>query len=254
MVRIVIVDDEPLARKKIRRLLKNDPELEIVGEYGNGQAALTAIQENPPDVLLLDIQMPEMDGLQMARRLPVERTPYIIFVTAYDRFAVQAFEVHALDYVLKPYDGERLQAAVNRAKTALAAIHERDWAQRILSCLEDLKRPVQYLERIPVKRNEGVYFIKVPEIDWIESEGNYLRLHTGNTSHLMRETLSNLEAQLNPQSFIRIQRSVIVNFDRIREISPLFHGDCRILLFDGTELTLSRLYRHKIPHLPGRIS
>ncbi|MGI8997943.1 MAG: LytR/AlgR family response regulator transcription factor [Pyrinomonadaceae bacterium] len=250
-MRMLIVDDEPLAREKIRDLVKLDPELEIAGECTNGLEALAAIQELRPDLLLLDVQMPEVGGFTVLEALKDEVMPLVIFVTAYDQYAVRAFEFHALDYLLKPFDRERFEAAIGRAKAHVRREQNGSLDQRILALLEQLKAETKYIERLVVKAGGRVFFLETKEIDWIEAEGNYVNIHTPKKSFLLRETISNLEAQLDPKHFVRIHRSSIVRIDRIQELQTWSHGEYRVILYGGTELTLSRNYRDNLQSLLG---
>ncbi len=244
-IRCLIVDDEVLAREGMRILAQKDSELQVIGECANGLQAVESISQKRPDLVLLDIQMPEMDGFGVLSHLTREALPYIIFVTAYDKYAVQAFEVHALDYLLKPVDEERFERAVKRAKIMLRS--ESEWDQHIMGLLEDLEstKP-SYCERVIIKEEGRIYFVKAGEIDWIEAQGNYAILHAGKKSHMIREAMTALENQLNPQKFFRIHRSTIVNIDRVSELQSLFHGDYKVLLHDGTSLLMSRRFRDKL--------
>lgn len=250
-MRMLVVDDEPLAREKIRDLVKLDPELEIAGECTNGLEALAAIQELRPDLLLLDVQMPEVGGFAVLEALKDEVMPLVIFVTAYDQYAVRAFEFHALDYLLKPFDRERFEAAIGRAKAHVRREQNGNLDQRILALLEQLKAETKYIERLVVKAGGRVFFLETKEIDWVEAEGNYVNIHTPKKSFLLRETISNLEAQLDPKHFVRIHRSSIVRIDRIQELQTWSHGEYRVILYGGTELTLSRNYRDNLQSLLG---
>ncbi|CAN5386736.1 LytTR family DNA-binding domain-containing protein [soil metagenome] len=250
-MRMLVVDDEPLAREKIRDLVKLDPELEIAGECTNGLEALAAIQELRPDLLLLDVQMPEVGGFAVLEALKDEVMPLVIFVTAYDQYAVRAFEFHALDYLLKPFDRERFEAAIGRAKAHVRREQNGNLDQRILALLEQLKAETKYIERLVVKAGGRVSFLETKEIDWVEAEGNYVNIHTPKKPFLLRETISNLEAQLDPKHFVRIHRSSIVRIDRIQELQTWSHGEYRVILYGVTELTLSRNYRDNLQSLLG---
>ena len=253
-IRVLVVDDEPLAREKIRELTKRDPDIEIVGECTNGAEAVAAVRESAPDLVLLDVQMPEAGGFECLEALRGEQhTPAVIFVTAYDQYAVRAFEVHALDYLLKPFDRERFEAAMSRAKAHLrGGNHAGGLDRRILDLLEQLRAEKSYAERLVVREGGRVFFLETDEIDWIEAEGNYINVHTSKKSHLMRETISGLEAQLDPRKFVRIHRSAIVQISRIKELQPWTHGEYHIILRDGTELTLSRNYRERLSNVLGK--
>ena len=251
-IRVLLVDDEPLAREMIREMLKDDPEVEVVGECVNGREAVEAIQEHNPDLIFLDVQMPEVGGFEVLEALKTVTVPHVIFVTAYDQYAVRAFEVHALDYLLKPFDSERFESAWRRAKMHILATRNGEMDQRILAILEELKAGSKYLERLVIKSGGRVFFLDTDDIDWIEAEGNYVSVHTGKKSHLLRETISSLEAQLDPKKFLRIHRSSIVKIDRIKELQPWFHGEYRVILLDGTQLTLSRNYRENLQEALGK--
>lgn len=247
-IRALVVDDEPLARRRLRRLLERDPEVDLIGECGDGPAAATAIAEQAPDLVFLDIQMPEVDGFAVLQRLPVDRTPLVIFVTAHDQYALRAFEVAAVDYLLKPFDRRRFAQALQRAKARLAEPGD-GLGQRTLALLEELRARSSHLDRLVIKAGGRAFFLKTDEIDWVEAEGKYVRLHVGRESHLLREPIGTLEAQLDPRRFLRIHRSTIVNIDRIRELQPWFHNEVRVILRDGTELMLSRGCRKKLSEL-----
>jgi two-component system, LytTR family, response regulator len=251
-IRVLLVDDEPLAREMIREMLKDDSEVEVVAECVNGREAVEAIQEHNPDLIFLDVQMPEIGGFDVLEALKSVHVPHVIFVTAYDQYAVRAFEVHALDYLLKPFDRERFDSAWRRAKSHILATRNGEMDQRILAILEELKAGSKYLERLVIKSGGRVFFLDTDDIDWIEAEGNYVSVHTGKKSHLLRETISSLEAQLDPKKFLRIHRSSIVKIDRIKELQPWFHGEYRVILLDGTQLTLSRNYRENLQEALGR--
>ena len=251
-IRALIVDDEHLARKKIRTLLAGEPEIEIIGECATGPAAVASLQQQSPDLLFLDVQMPGLDGFGVLQAVDPERWPVIIFVTAYDQYALRAFEVHALDYLLKPFDRARFQAAIQRAKDQIAGRINRDLNEQLLALLKDLKIEPKPLERLVIKSTGRVFFLKTDEIDWIEAADNYVQLHAGSESLLLRETMSGLETQLDPAKFLRIHRSTIVNLERIQELKPWFHGEYLVILRDGTQLTLSRGYREKLHELLGK--
>ena len=251
-IRTLIVDDESLARERIRDMLASDPSIEIVAECANGEEAIDAIQQYSPDLVFLDVEMPGIDGFGVLEALPPEQTPTVVFVTAYDQYAVRAFEVYALDYLLKPFDQERFDKALKRVKNQLASEKSDALSERILRAIEDIKTKPVHLERLVIKMNGHVFFMKAEEIDWLEAEGNYVRLHSGKESYLLRDTISALESQLDPKKFIRVHRSAIVNVDRISELQPWFHGEYRIVLREGVQLTLSRTYREKLHELLGR--
>jgi two-component system LytT family response regulator len=253
-MKVLIVDDEPLARERVRRHLRDEPGVEIVGEAGNGREAVGAIEEKTPDLVFLDVQMPEMNGFDVLKALEENKVPAIVFTTAYDKYAIQAFEFHALDYLLKPFSRERFRRAVRHAREQLEISRQSgNIDERLVSLLENLKAK-KYLERIVVKNSGRVFFIKTEEIDWIEAAGNYLKLHVGRDAHLIRETMQSIEAKLDPEKFFRIHRSTLVQIDRIKELHPLFGGDYAVILRNGTELNLSRNYRERLPELFGNLS
>src|SRR4030095_14399335 len=251
-IRTLVVDDESLARERLCDMLRADPQIAVIAECSNGQDAIDAIQLHSPDLVFLDVEMPGIDGFGVIEALPPERIPTIIFVTAYDQYAVRAFEIYALDYLLKPFDQERFEKALERARMHTSTQRSEALSQRILSALEEIKTRPVHLERLVIKMNGHVFFIKAEEIDWLEAEGNYGRLHRGKESYLLRDTISALESQLDPKRFIRVHRSAIVNIDRITELQPWFHGEYRIILREGVQLTLSRTYREKLHELLGR--
>jgi two-component system LytT family response regulator len=252
LIRVLLVDDESLAREMLREMLKNDPQVTIVGESCNGREALEAIRSHSPDLIFLDVQMPELGGFEVLEALGKE-IPRVIFVTAYDQYAVRAFEVHALDYLLKPFDQERFDISWQRARAQILRDRNGGTDQRILALLEEMKAGKKYLERLVIKASGRIYFLETTEIDWIEAEGNYVSVHSAKKSHLLRETISSLEAQLDPKKFLRIHRSSIVRIDRIQELQPWFHGEYRIILQNGTQLTLSRNYRDKLQEALGKL-
>ena len=250
-IRTLIVDDESLARERIRDMVATDPEIEIIGDCANGKEAIKAISKLKPDLIFLDVEMPGIDGFEVLQSLEPQQMPAVIFVTAYDQYAVRAFEIYALDYLLKPFDRERFERSLGRAKQQLLRTAD-SMSERILSALEEIKTRPVHLERLVIKMNGHVFFIKTEEIDWLEAEGNYVRLHAGKESYLLRDTISALETQLDPKRFLRVHRSAIVNIDRIQELQPWFHGEYRIILREGVQLTLSRSYREKLHELLGR--
>lgn len=251
-LRVIVVDDEILARQLIREMLRDDPETEIVAECVNGREAVEAIQTHQPDLLFLDIQMPEIAGFEVLEAMQGERLPIVIFVTAYDQYAVRAFEYHALDYLLKPFDRERFETALARAKAQTRRERNGELDKRISALLEALKSETKYVERLVIKNGGRVFFLETGEIDWIEAEGNYVRLHTEKKSHLLRETIGSLEVHLDPKKFLRVHRSTIVKLDSIRELQPWFHGEYHIILHNGTKLTLSRNYREQLQSVLGK--
>ena len=251
-IRVCIVDDEPIACRRIQRLLKDDTSIEIVKICNNGEHATEAIRKLSPDLVFLDIQMPGMDGFEVLKSLQNENMPHVIFVTAYDRYAIQAFEVHALDYLLKPFDTERFEEALTRAKAQIEQDRNRTLNKGLFALLEEMKTPPRYLERLVIKASGRVFFLKTEEIDWIEAQGKYVSIHAGKEEHLVREGMNTLENELDPRKFVRIHKSTIVNVDRIQQLQTWFHGDYRVILHNGTTLTLSRRYRQRLDELLGK--
>jgi two-component system, LytTR family, response regulator len=241
-IRGLIVDDEPLARDRIREMLKEHPDIEVIGEARNGREAIDSVVSHNPDLVFLDIQMPDLDGFDVLQNLNVEHLPVIIFVTAYDQHALRAFDAHAVDYLTKPFDRKRFAEAVDQAKIYLKGAKEPDTA-RILSMLQEIRASERYLERFAIKNGEKVFFVRAEDVDAIEAQGNYVRLNLGNSSHLLRDTLNNIESQINPRQFVRIHRRTIVNIDRVKEVQTWARGEYRVVLFTGAHYTLSRGYR-----------
>lgn len=253
-IRALIVDDEPLARDRLQKLLDAEPDVTVLGQCANGKEALKAIREKAPDLVFLDVQMPELDGFGALAQIEADKMPVVIFVTAHDKFALKAFEVHAVDFLLKPFDRERFQTALKRAKERIAQKRPGELDQRLAALLAEIKPEAAALERMAVKTAGRVIFIKTADIDWIEAADNYVNLHVGNESHLHRETLTALAERLPTKKFMRISRSTIVNVDRIKELQPLFHGEYAVILRSGATLTLSRSYRDVLDQLIGKVS
>jgi len=239
-IKALIVDDEPLARERIRTLLAKEPDIEVVGECANGDEALAAMKKQPVGLLFLDVQMPEMDGFELLSRLGKDALPVVIFVTAYDQHAVRAFEVHALDYLLKPFKQSRFKEAVQRVRDQIGRRQTDEVSQRLLQLLNERKPAAVYLNRLTVRENDRVLLVKASQIEWIESAGNYVVLHVGKQNHILRETLATLEAQLDPKLFLRVSRSALVNLDQVRELQPLFKGEYVVVLHDGKQLPMTR--------------
>jgi two-component system LytT family response regulator len=245
VLRAILIDDEPLARDAIRSLLANDPEIEVAGE-GTGTDGAALIARTRPDILFLDIQMPEVDGFALLQQVGVEAVPAVIFVTAYDRYALRAFEVHALDYLLKPFDDRRFAVALANAKERARARRRGDVDARLAELLAaHAARRTRFL--IPARDKSIV--VESSQIDWVEAADCYVSLHVGKATHLLRQTMDELEAQLDPRQFFRAHRSAIVNLDRVREVHPLFRGDCALILADGRRIKLSRGRRHEFEAL-----
>jgi two-component system LytT family response regulator len=251
-VRVLIVDDEPVVRSGIQRLLQAEPDVTVVGEARHGREALGMITTHAPDVVFLDVQMPEMDGLDVVRALGGTRLPAIVFVTAYDRYAVQAFELHAIDYLLKPFDAERFRAALQRVRHHLAARDSDALAARMTELLAMLRPESGRLTRFLVRVGRKVVLVNADEVEWIEAADNYVQLHTAAGHHLLRETMKNLEKRLDPDAFVRIHRSAMVNLARIAELRPLPSGDYSVRLRSGATVSLSRRYREAFERRVGR--
>jgi two-component system, LytTR family, response regulator len=247
-LRILVVDDEAVARRRIRRLLEREPDVTSIDEASNGSDALESMQRDPPDLVFLDVQMPEFDGFELLAKLPEDCLPRVIFVTAYDRYALRAFDVHAIDYLLKPFSASRLQLALERARER---IRTQQVDRGLAGLVASMRARPAYLSRISVKTGGRIVLVDIRAVDWMEADDNYVRLHCGTREYAVRESLSALERQLDPDVFIRIHRSVLVRIDRIREFQPATHGDMDVILRDGTQLTLSRTWRAHARHLIG---
>jgi two-component system LytT family response regulator len=282
-VQVLIVDDEALARQRVRRLLQNEPDVEVVGEAESGHEAVAMIRNLQPDLVCLDVQMPGLDGFGVLGEIEGGHVPMVLFITAYDEHAQRAFDVHAVDYVLKPVDADRFRAAFDKARKQRANAVA---AERLGELLETVRRLAdggaaegrgdgvaallgggagataaagapangangRYASRILVKQDSRMFFVKTTEIDWIEADRNYVRLHVGKTAHTIRERISHLEETLDPRLFARIHRSTIVNLNRVREMQQWFSGDYVVILEDGTRLRLSRHYRDRVEKQVG---
>jgi two-component system LytT family response regulator len=249
-IRTLIADDEPLARERLRALLARHADIEIISECANGADAIDAITELRPDLVLLDVEMPRVDGFAVLQALDPDALPAVVFVSAHDQYAVRAFEAHALDYILKPFDETRVERALHRVRGQLARTPgtSRHIDPRLLSLLEEL-RDRRRSDRLVVKTGGRVVFLRTEDIDWVEASGNYVRLHVGSEAHVLRESMKNMERRLDPSTFVRIHRSAIVNVDRIRELEPWFHGEYIVILRDGTRLTSSRVFSDRLSAL-----
>ena len=245
-IRTLIVDDEPLAREWVRNGLQEEPDIEIVGECGDGFEAVRAVTEIKPDLMLLDVQMPGLDGFGVLASLEAQDLPAVIFVTAFDRYALKAFEAHAVDYLMKPFSSERLHDAVGRARAQIDRSSERDLKAALHALLEDIQRERAYPEWLLIKKEDRSVFLRVADIDWIESSRNNVRLHVGKEVYVFHETTTGIESKLDPKKFFRIHRSTIVNIEKIKEMHPWFNGDYAVTLKDGTKLTLSSTYRERL--------
>jgi two-component system LytT family response regulator len=244
-LRSLIVDDEPLARRRLRTLLRSEPRVEIVGEADDGDRAVEAIRRLAPDLVWLDVQMPGLDGFGVLEAIGPDAVPGVVFVTAHDAYALRAFEAHAVDYLLKPFDRARLRESVDRA---IRLAGSDDLHRRLAELVADVvrRRP---LRRLVVRSSGRIYFVGVHEIDWLEAAGHYVTLHVGRDTHLIRDTMSRLEARLDPDRFARIGRGTIVNIDAIREIRPAFHGDLDVVVKTGVRLRASRSYAARLRDL-----
>ncbi len=245
-IRTLIVDDEPLARERLAGLLAAEPDIEIIGQCRDGEEAVRAIVEQTPDLVFLDIQMPQMNGFEVIEAVGGEKMPLVIFVTAHDQHALRAFQVKALDYLLKPFDRDRFRDALQRARKQVEREDTGEIGRRLLALVKDLRRDQPRTDRLVVKSGGRLFFLRADEIDWVEAAGNYVRLHVGNTSYLLRETMNAIEARLDPEKFFRIHRCRIVNMERIQELQPWLNGEYAVLLRTGTRVTLSRGYREKL--------
>jgi|SRR3954469_10459343 two-component system LytT family response regulator len=248
-VRAIIADDEMLARERLQQLLSKEPDIDVIGECADGVEAVNQIQEKKPDLVFLDVQMPELDGFGVLASLNKEAMPVIVFVTAHDKFALRAFEVHAVDYLLKPFDRERFQTALTRALERIKQRGDKSQGERQAAVLAELKGPSKPLERLAIKSDGRVLFVRLEDINWIEAAHNYVEVHDEKQGHLVRDTVQGIEAKLPPEKFVRISRSVIVNISKIKEMQPLFYGEYTVTLHSGKKLTLSRRYRKKLPAL-----
>ena len=251
-LKVAIIDDEPLARERLRTLLRGHREIDIVSECANASQALAAMTSEPLDLVFLDVQMPEMNGFDVLAVAEAQlaseqkRLPAVVFVTAYDRYALRAFEVHAMDYLLKPFDSERFERTLARLRTEITGRRAGELNRKLEALLASRQGKPQYLERLLVKSRGRVVFINADELDWIEAAGNYVSLHTGEKTHLLRDTMQRLESRLDPARFVRIHRSTIVQLDRIRELALSTKGDYQLTLKDGTQLSLSRTHLRKL--------
>ena len=251
MIRTLIIDDVQLARDRLKRCLGEQSGVEVVGECDNGEKAVAAIRSLRPDLIFLDVQMPALDGFGVLDALGRERPPAVIFVTAYNDYAIQAFEVNALDYLLKPVDCERLHKAVARAQAQAERAQPGELDQRFRALIEDIKAPPKYLKRLTIRLTGRTLLLPTDEIEWVETYGNYLKVYAGREAHLIRGTMQQLEAKLDPERFVRVHRSAIVNIEKVKEMHPRSNGDQDLVLQNGRTLMLSRNYREKFLSLLG---
>lgn len=251
MIRTLIVDDEPLGRRRVAQLLEGEADVEIVGLCANGQEAVAMIEGEQPDLLFLDVQMPIMNGFDVLREITVAPMPVVVFVTAYDQYALRAFDVHAFDYLLKPFDRERFYETLIRARAHVQRENLDVLHQRLAAFLNthEHAQNTSYLKRFVVKANGQVMFVPVDTVDWIEAAGNYVKLHVGKKHHLIRETLSRLEERLDPECFVRIHRSLMVHVDRIRSVQPVLSGEYIFILHNGIRVQSGRTYKEHVQAL-----
>ena len=257
-IRTIIADDERLARRKLRILLGSEPQVEVVAECPNGRQTVSAIRSFRPDILLLDIQMPDLNGFDVLSEISSDEMPQVIFTSAYDQYAIRAFEAHALDYLLKPFDQDRLHAAIERASLEIRKSRDQEFTNRVLELLSTVKsqkKPTPEFEnRLAIRTNGRVVFLNLDEIHWVEAAANYVRINTAKDSYLFRETISRISDRLNPADFVRIHRSMIVNVRRIKELIPVNSGEYVVVLNSGKELSCSRGYRANLQHLIAKNS
>jgi two-component system, LytTR family, response regulator len=248
-VRVIIADDEILAREKLRYMLASEPDVHVLAECRDGAETLGALEVYKPDLLLLDIRMPNLDGFEVLSKVPAENMPIVIFTTAYDRHAVKAFEAHALDYLLKPFDQERLHQALNRARAELLKTNDHETTKRILHFLSSGGTQSATGRRLIIKSGGRVVFLSFDEIDWVEAAANYVRIYVGRQSYVLRRGIGEIADKLDPVQFIRIHRSAIVNVHKIKELQPVNSGEYIVVLKDGKELSCSRGYRSGLQEL-----
>jgi two-component system LytT family response regulator len=268
-IRVLVVDDEPLARDGVIAMLKDDPEIEVIGTCADGQSALQAIRTQRPELVFLDVQMPKRDGLAVLAELKPEERPAVIFVTAYDQYAIQAFEIHAMDYLLKPFRDARFAAALARAKTGIRQAREGDVGRRLEQLLEHMRatlgqRPERAAEaepasgevadRVVLKSGSDLHFVRTGDIVWVESQADFIKVHTTGTAQLVRETLQSFEQRVPPDRFLRIHRSSLVNVDHVKKVTPALYGDYTVLMSDNTVLRMSRKNRAKLKQLISRLA
>src|SRR5215471_11878037 len=251
-LKTLIVDDEPLAREGLRALLSKDADVAAIGEAKDGREAVTAIRESNPDLVFLDVQMPEMDGFAVVRKIGAEHMPAVVFVTAHDQYAIQAFEINALDYLLKPVIEERFVKALVRAKSRIHS-NAADLNRQILGLIETIASPPRYVKRLAVPSAAKTLFVDVGDVDWIDAAENYVELHVGRTSHLLHVTMNAIEKSLDPQIFLRIHRSIIVNLGRIKSLESSAHGEYVLTLQDGTRLQSGRTYSERLRVLTNNL-
>lgn len=270
-IRTLIVDDEPLAREGVMAMLAADPEIEVVGTCGDGQSAVVAIRSLQPDLVFLDVQMPKRDGFEVLADLKREERPVVIFVTAYDKYAIKAFDIHAIDYLLKPFRDARFVAALTRAKREIQQSRVLGIGQKVEQLLSyvheviqkgDIPRPAgtpiapaaEPADRVVLKTGSDLHFIKTADIIWVESQADFVKVHTTGSAQLVRETLQSLEQRVDPAKFLRIHRSSLVNLEHVKKVTPALYGDYTVLMSDDSKLRLSRKNRGKLKQLIARLS
>jgi two-component system LytT family response regulator len=251
MIRALIVDDEPLPRERVRTLLAEHSDIEVIGECRDGQEALASILSKRPDLIFLDIQMPELDGFDLIKAIDPEDLPAVIFITAFDEYAIQAFEVEAIDYLLKPINAARFYKAVRRALDRLAQPVALEPDRKLLDLIERLRAERQYTSRFVVRSGAKLSFVRAADVEWIDVADNYLRLHVAGRGYLVRDTLKSVEGQLNPEIFIRVHRSIIINLDRVESVEPYSHGEYLVTMKDGARFTTSRSYSERLRKVLG---
>ena len=253
-IRVLIADDKSSAREKIKRMLHQETDVEIIGECADGLETVSFIEKQKPDLVFLEIQMPGLDGFEILRKIESDKLPFVIFVTESESFAVKAFEVSALDYLLVPFNKERLKTAVQKARQQIENRRNGSLDKLLRAFLNKFPDGKNYPDKIMLKTAKGISFINTNEVDWVEAAGNYVKLHVKESGHLLRETMNNIESKLNPDKFLRIHRSSLVNIDRIKELQPLFNGDYIVILQNDTELNLSRNYHDRLQRLFDKFS
>ncbi len=245
-IRTLIIDDEPLARKRVKQLLASAEEFQVIGEARNVAEAVSDCLELRPDLVFLDVEMPDGSGFDALAKLSAENMPAVVFVTAYDQYTIKAFDVCAVDYLLKPFSEERFHQATARVRERLSRANDEDLNQQIKNLLAHLKTNRDFLDRLVINHKDRLVVIPAKEVDWVTAYGNYLKVHAGGKTYLLRETINNLSQRLDPEAFLRIHRSTIVNAERIKEFQPMFGGQYAVILKDGSEFVLSRNYRKEI--------
>lgn len=248
-IRVMIVDDEPLARHGLREVLSAEHDLEIIAECADGSEAVAAFVKKRPDVIFLDIQMPEKDGFDVVRMIPPEELPFIVFVTAYNEFAVKAFSANALDYVLKPFDNERIHATLKRVREMVRLKQQAGYSERILNAVASVAPKASYLLRIPIRHAGKITLVKTDAVVWIEAAADYIHIHTATEKFITRESIGEIETQLDPSQFVRIHRSSIINIRHIKELQTNQHGDYTAKLDNGTSLPVGRNYKENLTRL-----